>query len=159
MQELPSDLSPYPILASPEEYPKIRSGKKIQRIKNVPTMKQANNIASSLILKGQICKVTMIPHPGLGCIIILDSRAPPNIQQYSITIGTFPECSCKYFKDMATKSVGKCGGWASCKHLYFVFTIAANLNSKRDAFIHVPSFSFSEVKQILESSILASRIL
>ena len=124
----------------------------------MPTMKQANNIASSLILKGQICKVTMIPYLGFGCIVILDSGAPPNVQQYLITIGTFPECSCEYFKDMATKSVEKRGSWASCKHLYFVFTIVGNLDSERNAFIHAPSFSFNEVKQILESGILASRI-
>jgi hypothetical protein len=158
MEELPSDLSSYPIPASPEEHPKIRSGKKIRRIKNVPTTKQANNYASSLILKGQIRKVTMIPHPGFGCIIILDSGAPPKVQQYLITIGSFPDCSCEYFKDMATKSLGKRGGWASCKHLYFLFTVIGSLNSDRDPFIHAPSFSFNEVKQILESGILASRI-
>jgi hypothetical protein len=39
MEELPSDLSSYPIPTSPEEHPKIRSGKKIRKIKNVPTTK------------------------------------------------------------------------------------------------------------------------
>jgi hypothetical protein len=115
MEELSSDLSSYPIPTSPEEHPKIRSGKKIRRIKNVPTTKQANNCASSLILKGQIRKVTMIPHPGFECNIILDSGTPPKVEQYLITIGSFPDCSCEYFKDMATKSLGKLGGWASCK--------------------------------------------
>jgi hypothetical protein len=158
MEELPSDLSSYPIPASPEEHPKIRSGKKIRRIKNTPTTKQANNCASSLILMGQIRKVTMIPHPGFGCIITLDSGAPPKVEQYLITIGSFPDCSCEYFKDMATKSLGKRGGWASCKHLYFVFTVIGSLNSDRDPFIHAPSFSFNEVKQILESGILGSCI-
>jgi hypothetical protein len=140
-----------------EEHPKIRSGKNIQRIKKAPTTKQANNCASSLILKDQIRKMTMIPHPGFGCIVTLDSGAPPKVEQYLITIGSFPDCSCEYFKDMATKSLGKRGGWASCKHLYFVFTVIGSLNSDRDPFIHAPSFSFNEVKQILESGILASR--
>jgi hypothetical protein len=158
MEGLPSDLSSYLIPTSPAEHPKIRSGKKIRRIKNAPTTKQANNYASSLILKGQIRKVMMIPHPGFGCIITLDSGAPPKVKQYLITIGTFPDCSCEYFKDMATKSLGKRGGWASCKHLYFVFTVIGSLNSDSDAFIHAPSFSFNEVKQILESGILAYRI-
>jgi hypothetical protein len=155
MEELPSDLSSYSI---PKEHPKIRSGKNIRRIKNVPTMKQANNCASSLTLKGQLRKVTMIPHPGFGCIVSLDSKVPPKVQQYLITIGSFPNCSYEYFKDMATKSLSKRGGWASCKHLYFVFTVIGNLNSERDAFIHAPSFSFNEVKQILESGILAYSI-
>jgi hypothetical protein len=156
--ELPSDLSSYPILASPEEHPKIRSGKNIRRIKDVPTTKQANNCASSLTLKGQIRKMTLIPHPRFGCIISLDSGVPPKVQQYLITIGFFPDYSCEYFKDMATKSLGKRGGWVSCKHLYFVFTVIGSLNSKRDAFIHAPSFSFNEVKAVLESGILANRI-
>ena len=99
----------------------------------------------------------MNPHPGFGCIVTLDSGAPPKVQQYLITIDTFPEYSCQGFKYMATKSLGKHKGWANCKHLYFVFTVIRSLKSERDAFIHVPIFSFNEVKQILESGILAYR--
>jgi hypothetical protein len=158
MEELPFNLASFPTPASPDVCPKTRSSKSIRRNNNALTMKQANNCASSLTLKGQIRKVTMIPHPEYGCIVTLDSGAPPKVQQYLITIGTFPEYSCEYFKDMATKSLGKCGGWTSCKHLYFVFTVIGNLKSERDAFIHAPSFSFNEVKQILESGILTYRI-
>jgi hypothetical protein len=157
-EELPFNLASFPTPASVDDCPKTRSGKSIRRNNNAPSTKQANNYASALTLKGQIRKVTMIPHPGYGCIITLDSGAPPKVQQYLITIGTFPECSCEFFKDMATKSLGRCGGWASCKHLYFVYTIIGSLKSERDAFIHAPSFSFNEVKQILESGILAYRI-
>jgi hypothetical protein len=107
MEELPFNLASFPTLASPDEFPKTRSGKSIRRNNNAPTTKQANNCASSLTLKGQIHKVTMIPHLGYGCIVILDSGAPPKVQQYLITIGAFHECSCEYFKDMATKSFGK----------------------------------------------------
>jgi hypothetical protein len=155
MEELPSDLSSYPIPVSSNEHPKVRSGKNIWRIKNAPTTKQANNCVSSLTLKGHHRKVTMIPHPRFGCIIFLDSGIPPKVQQYLITIGSIPDCSCEYFKDMATKSLEKRGGWASCKHLYFVFTVIGSLNSERDAFIYVPSFSFNEMKHILETGILA----
>jgi hypothetical protein len=157
-KELSFDLSSLPTLASLIEFPKTRSGKSIRRNKNAPSTKHANNCASSLTLKGQIHKVTMIPHPGYGCIVTLDSGALPKVQQYLITIGTFPECSCKSFKDMATKSFGKRGGWANCKHLYFVYTVIGSLKSERDAFIHAPTFSFNEVKQILENGILAYRI-
>jgi hypothetical protein len=159
MEELPFDLSSYPIPVSPDNYPKTRSGKNIQRIKNTSTTKYANNCASSLTLKGHLCQVTMIPHPGFGYIIILDSGIPPKVQQYMITIGSFPKCSCEYFKDMAAKSLDKHGQWANCKHLYFVFKVLGNLDSDRDAFIHAPSFSFNEVKQVLENGILANHIL
>jgi hypothetical protein len=109
MEELPFDLASFPPPASPNGFPKTRSGKSIRRNNNVPTTKQANNCASSLTLKSDVRKVTMIPHPGFGCIVTLDSRAPPKVEQYLITIGSFPECFCEYFKDMATKSLGKRG--------------------------------------------------
>jgi hypothetical protein len=158
MEELPFNLASFPTPTSPDDYLKTRSCKIICRNNNAPTTKQANNYAFSLTLKDHLCKVTMIPHPRFGCIVILDSGAPPKVEQYLITIGSFPECSCQYFKDMATKSLGKCGQWANCKYLYFVFTIIRKLTSNRDAFIHAPNFSFNEVKRILESSILANRI-
>jgi hypothetical protein len=63
----------------------------------------------------------MILHLEYRCIITLDSKIPPNIQQYMITIGTFPDCSCPYFKEMVTKALSKQGQWANCKHLYFIF--------------------------------------
>jgi hypothetical protein len=158
MEELPSNLSSNPIPASPIDHPKIRSGKNIRRNKNAPTTKHPNNCASSLTLKGHLFQVTMIPHPGFGCIITLNSGILPKIKQYMIIIGSFSDCSFENFKDMAAKSLGKCDKWANCKHLYFVFTVLGSLDSNRDAFIHAPSFSFNEVKQVLESCILANRI-
>ena len=158
MEEFPFSLASFPSPANADDFPKSRSGKSIHRNNNAPNIQQANNCASSLTLNSQIRKVTMILHPGYGCIVTLDSRAPPKVQQYLITIGSFPECSCQNFKDMATKSLGKHGRWASCKHLYFVFTIIGSLKSERDPFIYAPTFSFNEVKQIQESNILAYRI-
>jgi hypothetical protein len=158
MKELPLDFSSYPTLVSLDDHPKTRSGKNIQRNKNASTTKHTNNYASFPNLKGHLYQVTMIPHPGFGCIIMLDSGVPPKVQQYMITICFFPECSCHYFKDMATKALGKRGQWANYKHLYFVFIIIGSLDSNINAFIHVPSFSFNEVKRILGSSILANRI-
>jgi hypothetical protein len=80
MEELPFDLSSYSIPTSPNDHPKTRSGKNTQRNKNVPTTKYANNYVSALTLKGHLRKITMIPHPGFGCIIILDSGVPPKVQ-------------------------------------------------------------------------------
>jgi hypothetical protein len=63
MEALPFDLASFPTPASPNGSPKTRSGKSIRRNNNVPTTEQANNCASALTFKGQIRKVTMIPHP------------------------------------------------------------------------------------------------
>jgi hypothetical protein len=59
---------------------------------------KTNNCASTVILKGRIWQVTMIPHPRFGCIITLDLVIVPNIEQYMINIGSFPEHSYPYFK-------------------------------------------------------------
>jgi hypothetical protein len=152
------DLSSYPTLASLDDYPKTRSSKIICKNNNAPTTKHTNNCASSLTLKGHLRKVTMILHPGFGYSVTVDSGIPPKAQQYLITIGPFLEYSCQYFKDMATKSLGKCGQWTNCKHLYFVSIVMDSLDSDRNAFIYVSSFSFNEMKRILESGILANRI-
>jgi hypothetical protein len=42
----------------------------------------------------------MIPHLGFGCIIILDLGTMPNIEQYMIMIGSFPDHSYPYFKEI-----------------------------------------------------------
>jgi hypothetical protein len=59
---------------------------------------------------------------------------------------------------VSTSKIWQQSPWASCKQLYFVFIVIGNLKSERAAFIHAPSFSFNEVKRILESGILAYRI-
>ena len=128
MKDLPFHLSAYPTPTFLDDHPKIRSGKIIRRNKNVPTTK---HYVSSLTLKDHLCQVMMIPHPRFGCIITLDSKVPPKIQQYLITIGSFLKCSCRYFKDMAMKALGKCGEWLNCKHLCFVFIVIGSLNSDR----------------------------
>jgi hypothetical protein len=80
MEELPFDLALFPTPVSPNGFPKTRLGKSIRRNNNAPTTKQANNYASSLTLKGHVRKVTMIPHPGFGCIVTLDSGAPLKVE-------------------------------------------------------------------------------
>jgi hypothetical protein len=110
--------------------------------------------ASIVTLKGCIQQVTMISHPRFGCNITLDLGTVPNIEQFMITTGFLPNYSCPYFKGMLTKSLGKQGQWTNCKHLYFIFTIICNLDCEVDVFTHAPSFSFKEVKRILENGVL-----
>ena len=151
---LPVDLASYTTPAYPDEYPTRRSGKLIRRNKNAPSTKHANNCASALSLKGTVRKLCMLPAPALGCIVSLDSGTAPRVQQYYLTISQLPSCSCPYFKDMATKAIGKRGQWANCKHLYFLFTVVCGLDSESDTFIHAASFSFNEVKRVLQGGLL-----
>ena len=151
---VPKDISEVPAPKYSSDYPSIRSGKKIRRNPKSPTTKQANNCASSLTLRAVISQVTIVPHPGFGCIITLHSGIQPSIQQYVVTVGAFPECTCPYFKEMCARALGKRGQWANCKHLYYLFLGICQLNAEIDLFIHAPSFSFNEVKRLLEGGIL-----
>jgi hypothetical protein len=106
------------IPAFPNDHPKTRSDMNIRRTKNAPTMKHAINCASFLILKGHLCQVTLIPHLGFGYTITLDSRIVPKVQQYMITIGSFLDCSCQYFKDMVAKALDKLQASLFCLHFH-----------------------------------------
>ena len=115
---------------------------------------QPNNSASVLTLTARIEKVTMVPHPRFGCIMSLISGKEPWIQKYTLSISSFPSCTCPYFEEMILKSLGACGQWAYCKHMYFIFTVISGLEGEVETFLHAPSFSFNEVKRVLLSGIL-----
>ena len=85
----------------------------------------------------------------------LDSGTPPKIEQYMMTIGQFPDCSCPYFKEMSTKALGKRGQWSNCKHLYYIFTVICGLDPQSDVFMHAASFSFNEIKLVLQSGLVS----
>ena len=149
------NLSEYIPPAFPDDHPKRRFGKNIRRNPNAPSTKHSNNCAFALSLKGRLRNVSMVPIPALGCIVSLDSGTPPKIEQYLITIGQFPDCSCPYFKEMSTKALGKRGQWSNCKHLYFIFTVKCGLDPNVDVFMHAATLSFNEIKVVLQSGLLS----
>ena len=67
-------LSSYPVPDEVDEHLKIRGGKRIRRNPKAPTTIQANNSAFALTLTAHIERVTMVPHPGFGCIVSLILR-------------------------------------------------------------------------------------
>jgi hypothetical protein len=143
-----------PTPAQADQYPTLRFGKKIRRTNNGPCVQQRNKWESALNVDGQITSVTMIPHPGIGCIILFQSRKKAKVEDYRITISTFPSCICPDFVEMSSRALGKRRSWVNCKHLYFIFRVTCNLDQYQDTFIHAPSLSFNEVKHILESGIM-----
>ena len=153
--DVPIDLSQYTPPALPDDHPKRRFGKNIRRNPKAPSTKNSNNCASALTVKGRLRKVCMIPLPAFGCIVTLDSGTPPKVEQYLITIGQFPDCSCPYFKEMSTKALGKRGQWTNCKHLYYIFTVICGLDPKSDVFMHAASLSFNEIKLVLQAGLLS----
>lgn len=151
---LPPDLSHVPAPDDADRYPGKRKSKKVRRQANVPTNKQCLNIDSARILKARIQKVTMIPQPGYGCIIALDSGTPPKVTQYQITVSSLPECTCPAFRQTMAKFGKRGGSFTYCKHVYYIFIKVCKRDPNADLFIHAPTFSFNEIKLLHESGIL-----
>ena len=105
-------------------------------------------------MDGIILKVTMIPRPEFGCVIMLQSKPTPIQSIYQLTVSFLPECNCPAFKDMISKFGRKRNSFMHCKHLNFIFIKVSNVDHEVDLFIHAPTFSFNEVKFILEEDFL-----
>ena len=71
--------------ASPKNsdvHPIVRNNKAIRRIANAPTTEQQNKWESAANIRGQILGVTLLPHPGLGAIVELETRIACNKNAY-----------------------------------------------------------------------------
>jgi hypothetical protein len=130
-------------------HPTSRNSKSIRRNVNAPTAKHRNKWESARNIKGTVLGVTVLPFPGLGTIISLESKVEPDKKVYRITINHFLECTCPNFLNMAVASIGKRVPYVNCKHLYYIFRYFCKMNYQDDKIIHSPSFSFNEVKQLL----------
>jgi hypothetical protein len=139
----------YPGPPNPDIHPTTRNSKFIRWNVNAPTAEHCNKWESARNIKGTVLGVTVLPFPGLGAIISLESGVEPDKKVYRITISHFPECTCPNFLNMAVASIGKRAPYVNCKHLYYIFRYFYKMNRQDDKFILSPSFSFNEVKQLL----------
>jgi hypothetical protein len=149
-----SNLSEAPVFdhpgpPNPDIYPTTWNSKSIRRIANAPMVEHRNKWESARNIKGTVLGISVLPFPGLGAIISLESRIEPDKKVYRITISHFLECTCPDFFNMAVASIGKRGQYVNCKHLYYIFLYFYKMNCEDNKFIHSPSFSFNEIKQLL----------
>ena len=150
----PLDLSGVDVPTNPDSYPSSRQSKATRRSAIAPSAKQMQIVASARAMDMTILKVTMIPRPGFGCVLTLQSKPAPTQSIYQLTVSSLPECNCPAFIDMISKFGRKRNPFLHCKHLYFVFVKVSNADPEVDLFIHAPTFSFNEVKFILEGGLL-----
>jgi hypothetical protein len=150
----PLDLSDVDVPPNPDFYPISRQSKSTRRSTHVPSAKQMQMVASAQVMQGTILKVTMIPRPGFGCVINLQSKPAPTQSIFQVIVSSLPECTCPAFKDMISKCFRKRNSFLHCKHLYFLFVKISKLDPEVNLFIHAPTFSFNEVKIILEGGLL-----
>jgi hypothetical protein len=101
-----------------------------------------------------ISKVTMIPRLGFGCVFTLQSKLATTQSIYQLTLSSLSECNYPAFKDMISKFGRKQNAFLHCKHLYFIFIKVSNADPEVDLFIHASTFSFNEVKLILDGVLL-----
>ena len=100
-----------------------------------------------MALEASILKVTMIPQPGFGCIISLQSKPSPTDSVYQLTVSSYLDCTCPAFKETMSK-FGRRG------FAYYILVKVCALDPEVDLFIHAPTFSFNEIRLVLERGIL-----
>ena len=152
----PLDLSTLQVPETPQQYPRTRKSKSIQRSSSGPSSRQLLNINLAKAMQTSILKVTMILQSGFGCIITLQSKPPPTDCVYQLTISSYLDCTCPAFKEMMSKFGRQGVPFKYCKHLYYIFLKVCALDPELDFFIHAPTFSFNEIKLVLESGIFTT---
>ena len=114
-----------------------------------PTVDHWNKWENARNVKAIVKNVRLVPYPGYGRIITLDSRNYPNQKTYKITVCDFPSCTCDDFVTMSSGALGRRKAWVNCKHLYYVYRFYCKANAEDDKFIHASSLSFNEVQYLL----------
>jgi len=71
-------------------YSTVRNNRTVRRIANAPTIEQWNKWESADNVRGQILGVTLLPFPGLGAIVSLETSADNSRNLYRITMGMYP---------------------------------------------------------------------
>ena len=132
--------------------PCIRNGKNIRRNEKAPTDDHRNQWESARNVTGTILGVNILPYPGLGCVITLQSGIEPHHMVNRVTLSNFPACTCLSFSGMVSASIGKRGKYVNCKHLYYIFRYLCKVDANKDKFIHAPSLSMDEVMILLEKA-------
>ena len=151
---LPMDFSSLQVPENPDHFPGTRKSKCVRRSNTGPSSKQLLSINSAMALEASILKVTMIPQPGFGCIISLQSKPSPTDSMYQLTVSSYPDCTCSAFKETMSKFGRRGFAYKHCKHLYYILVKVCALDPEVDLFIHAPTFSFNEIRLVLERGIL-----
>ena len=132
------DLSGVPIPSNPDSYPSVRKSKTVRQSANQPSSKQMQVVGSAIAMQACILRVTMIPQPGFGCIVTLQSKSSPRNSMYQLTLSSLPDCTCPAFKETMSKFGRRGVPFKHCKHLYFILVNVCSLDPHVDLFIHAP---------------------
>jgi hypothetical protein len=102
-------------------YPTTGNNKSIRQNAYALMFEHCNKWKSTCNIKGMVLGVIVLPFPGLGAIILLESRVESNKKVYRIIIGHFFWCTCSDFMNMVVASIGKRRQYVNCKQVYYIF--------------------------------------
>ena len=88
----------------------------------------------------------LLHFPGLGAVVLLETRAEPNRNVYWITVGMYPSCTCLDFTNMAISATGGRQQYKNCKQFYYLFRYFCKMDIHKDKFIHAANYTFHELK-------------
>ena len=143
------DFSTLQVPKNPDQYPRTQKSKLVQRSNSGFSSRQLLNINFAKAMQASILKVTMIPQPGFGCIITLQSKPCPTECVYQLTMSSYPNYMCLAFKETMSKFDRRGFAFKHCKHIYYIFVKVCPLDLEVDLFIHAPTFSFNKIKLVL----------
>lgn len=124
----------------------------------VLSKKNLNAAESARALTAHICKVTMIPPQGIGCVITLDLSKGSSVNQYEMTMSSVPRCTC-LFVNKQTYKIDKKGRFMYYNYLYFIFIQIYLRNLYMNFVMHAPNLNFNKIKLLLEFGILTNPIM
>ena len=150
----PIDLCGILVPSNLDTYSSVRKSKLVRWSKNQPSSKQMQVVGSTIAVQASILRITMIPQLGFGCIITLQSKLSPRNSIYQLTLSSLPDCTYPAFKEIMSKFGRQGVPFKHCKHLYFILVKVCSLDPHVDLFIHSPTFSFNEIKKIIEGGLL-----
>lgn len=103
-------------------------------------------VASIQTMDGSILKVIMIPCPGYGCVIMLQSKLAPIQLVYQLPVSSLSKCNCPAFKDLISKFGRNQNYFLHCGHFNFIFIKVCNIEYDINLFIHTPHLASTSSK-------------
>ncbi len=127
-------------------WPTFRCGKKVKRPWMFKLMQQHTNnrdVGKMFIPSSGLPPIDVQPL-GYGWIynIFCGHKC------FDVTIGNYSCCFCIYFIIMSITSLGGCGAWVQCKHLYHILQTIMYCGQS-EKFMHYPTWNWDKVQWLL----------
>jgi len=97
-------------------YPSVQNNQIVYQIANAPTINQGNKWKNADNIKGQLLGIILLPFPGQGAIVLLETGDDNNQTVYQITVDMYSLCTCSDFTNMAILAIRGQQQYVNCNH-------------------------------------------